>query len=320
MRLYFTKMQGAGNDFIMLDGYTRDLSFMTAMQIRMLADRHFGVGADQLILVEKSTVDGADFKYRVFNCNGDEVEHCGNGARCLMKFILDNRLTDKHTVHVETKNSVISITMQENNEVVVNMGTPIFEPMQIPFNTEFLEKELPNITNVNEIRLSKKLSTTSLFNRTSNSQSNNYRMLWPVNINGKTRWISVVSMGNPHAVQIVDNVDIYPVLEEGQYIEHHPCFPNGVNAGFMQIMSYHKVKLRVYERGVGETHSCGTGACAAVAVGIRLGHINSPVEVHTYGGTLKITWNDKQDIAAPLKLSGPALTVFKGEIDIDSFL
>ncbi|MDU0809734.1 MAG: diaminopimelate epimerase [Burkholderia sp.] len=311
MKLSFTKMQGAGNDFIVLDSYTRDLSlFMTVMQIRTLADRHFGIGADQIILIEKPTVDGADFKYRIFNCNGHEVEHCGNGARCLMKFVRDNRLTDKRTVYIEMKNDVISITMFENDEIIVNMGTPIFNPIQVPFDTRYTE-----IQNSDGIKLNTKFSIPSPFGR----QSNGCDMLWPININGKTRWISVVSMGNPHAVQIVDNVDVYPVIEEGSCIENHLCFPNSVNAGFMQIISRHEVKLRVYERGVGETRSCGTGACAAVAAGIRLGQIDSPVTVHTHGGTLKIIWNGIQDSFAQMELLGPAVTVFKGEIDIDIY-
>ncbi|KVT60000.1 diaminopimelate epimerase [Burkholderia ubonensis] len=287
MKLSFTKMHGAGNDFVVLDGYSSALPPLTEAQVRALANRHFGVGADQLLLVEKPTVDGADFKYRIFNCDGGEVEHCGNGARCFVKFVLDKRLTDKRSVRVEVMKGLITLTMQENGEVVVDMGAPVFEPAQVPFETA-------GLAGCPEGR----------------------DTLWPLDVDGATRWISTVSMGNPHAVQVVDDAERYPVLVEGPLIERHARFAQRVNAGFMQVVSRSEVKLRVYERGAGETLACGTGACAAVAAGIRRGLLDSPVTVHTHGGTLTISWDGARDEAAPLMMAGPAATVFEGEIDL----
>jgi diaminopimelate epimerase len=287
MKLKFTKMQGAGNDFVVLDGYTQALD-LTAQQVRALANRHFGVGADQLLLVEKPTIDGVDFKYRIFNCDGGEVEHCGNGARCFVKFVRDRRLTDASTVRVQVQNGIITLTMQENGEVVVDMSTPVFDPPHVPFDAQGLE-----------------------------GRKEGNDTLWPLDVNGETRLISVVSMGNPHAVQIVDDVEEYPVLTEGPLIERHARFPKRVNAGFMQIVDRHSVKLRVYERGAGETLACGTGACAAVAAGIRRGVLDTPVRVETHGGTLTISWNGARDESAALFMAGPAATVFEGEIELD---
>ncbi|AJY30594.1 diaminopimelate epimerase [Burkholderia thailandensis 34] len=287
MKLSFTKMHGAGNDFVVLDGYSRALPPLTDALVRALADRHFGIGADQLLLVEKPTVDGADFKYRIFNCDGGEVEHCGNGARCFVKFVRDHGLTDKASVRVEVKHGVITLTMQDNGEVVVDMGAPVFVPARVPFDTSGLD-----------------------------GRREGADTLWPLPVNGATRWISVVSMGNPHAVQIVDDAEAFPVLADGPAIERDPRFPQRVNAGFMQIVSRHEVKLRVYERGAGETLACGTGACAAVAAGIRRGQLDSPVTVHTHGGTLTISWDGARDERAPLMMAGPATTVFEGVIDL----
>jgi diaminopimelate epimerase len=287
MKLKFTKMQGAGNDFVVLDGYTQALD-LTAQQVRALANRHFGVGADQLLLVEKPTIDGVDFKYRIFNCDGGEVEHCGNGARCFVKFVRDRRLTDASTVRVQVQNGIITLTMQENGEVVVDMSTPVFDPPHVPFDAQGLE-----------------------------GRKEGNDTLWPLDVNGETRLISVVSMGNPHAVQIVDDVEAYPVLTEGPLVERHARFPKRVNAGFMQIVDRHSVKLRVYERGAGETLACGTGACAAVAAGIRRGVLDTPVRVETHGGTLTISWNGARDESAALFMAGPAATVFEGEIELD---
>ncbi|MDN7676271.1 diaminopimelate epimerase [Burkholderia oklahomensis] len=287
MKLSFTKMHGAGNDFVVLDGYTRALPALTDAQVRALADRHFGIGADQLLLVEKPTVEDADFKYRIFNCDGGEVEHCGNGARCFVKFVRDNGLTDKASVRVEVKHGVITLTMQDNGEVVVDMGAPVFEPARVPFDASGLE-----------------------------GRREGADTLWPLDVNGATRWISVVSMGNPHAVQIVDDTEAFPVLVDGPAIERHPRFAQRVNAGFMQRVSRREVKLRVYERGAGETLACGTGACAAVAAGIRRGQLDSPVTVHTHGGTLTISWDGVRDENAPLLMAGPATTVFEGVIDL----
>ncbi|MDR5773005.1 MULTISPECIES: diaminopimelate epimerase [unclassified Caballeronia] len=290
MKLKFTKMQGAGNDFVVLDGYTQALD-LSAQQVRALADRHFGVGADQLLLVEKPTIEGVDFKYRIFNCDGGEVEHCGNGARCFVKFVRDRKLTDAATVRVQVQNGVITLTMQANGEVTVDMSTPVFHAPEVPFDVHGLE-----------------------------GRNEGNDTLWPLDLNGyanEPRWISVVSMGNPHAVQIVDDVEAYPVLVEGPLIERHARFPKRVNAGFMQIVDRHSVKLRVYERGAGETLACGTGACAAVAAGIRRGVLDTPVRVETHGGTLTIGWDGARDESAPLFMAGPAATVFEGEIDLD---
>ncbi|MEA3125025.1 MAG: diaminopimelate epimerase [Caballeronia sp.] len=287
MKLEFTKMHGAGNDFVVLDGYSKPLS-LNGAQVRALADRHFGVGADQLLLVEKPDIEGVDFKYRIFNCDGGEVEHCGNGARCFVKFVRDRGLTSKTSVRVQVHHGVIVLTMQENGDVVVDMGRPEFEPALVPFNAEGLQ------------------------GRTEVADT-----LWPLGVQGETRWISVVSMGNPHAVQIVADVENAPVLIEGPVIEHHARFPKRVNAGFMQIVNRGAVKLRVFERGAGETLACGTGACAAVAAGIRRGLLDSPVQVQTHGGMLTITWDGAHNAAAPLFMAGPATTVFEGEIELD---
>jgi diaminopimelate epimerase len=285
MKLEFTKMHGAGNDFVVLDGYSTPLS-LTSAQVRALADRHFGVGADQLLLVEKPDIEGVDFKYRIFNCDGGEVEHCGNGARCFVKFVRDRKLTNKSSVRVQVQNGVIGLAMQENGEVVVDMGRPVFEPALVPFNATGLE-----------------------------GRQQGADTLWPLDVAGAVHWISAVSMGNPHSVQIVDDVEAYPVLIEGPLIEKHARFPNKVNAGFMQIVNRRLVKLRVFERGAGETLACGTGACAAVAAGIRRGLLDSPVAVETHGGKLTIRWDGASD-EAPLFMAGPAATVFEGEIEL----
>jgi diaminopimelate epimerase len=287
MKLKFTKMHGAGNDFVVLDGFTRPVE-LTAAQVRALASRHFGVGADQVLLVEKPTVDGVDFRYRIYNCDGGEVEHCGNGARCFVKFVRDTGLTDQRSVRVQVPNGVITLTMQENGEVTVDMGTPVFEPARVPFDANGLDGEL-------------------------SGRHEGADTLWPLDVNGTTRWVSVVSMGNPHAVQVVDDVEAFPVTADGPVIESHPRFPQRVNAGFMQIVSRNEIKLRVYERGAGETLACGTGACAAVAAGVRRGLLDAPVTVHTHGGVLTISWAGGD---APLLMAGPAATVFEGEIEL----
>ena len=286
MKLKFTKMHGAGNDFVVLDGYSEELA-LTPERVRALADRHFGVGADQLLLVEKPTVDGVDFRYRIFNCDGGEVEHCGNGARCFVKFVRDRKLTTADRIRVQVQNGIISPAMQPNGEVVVDMGSPVFEPARLPFEASGLEGR-----------------------REGNDT------LWPIDVNGETRWISAVSMGNPHAVQVVDDVEAYPVLTEGPLVETHARFPNKVNAGFMEIVSRTEVRLRVFERSAGETLACGTGACAAVAAGIRRGLLDTPVKVHTHGGTLTIDWDGARDENASLFMAGPATTVFEGEIEL----
>jgi diaminopimelate epimerase len=286
MKLKFTKMHGAGNDFVVLDGYSQDLA-LTPERVRALADRHFGIGADQLLLVEKPTVDGVDFRYRIFNCDGGEVEHCGNGARCFVKFVRDRKLTDANRVRVQVQKGTITLVVQENGEVVVDMDRPVFEPARVPFDANGLE-----------------------------GRREGHDTLWPLDLGDTTRWVSVVSMGNPHAVQVVDDVEAYPVKAEGAAIEMHARFPNKVNAGFMQIVSRNEVKLRVFERAAGETLACGTGACAAVAAGIRRGLLDSPVKVHTHGGVLTIAWDGARDESAALTMAGPATTVFEGEIEL----
>jgi diaminopimelate epimerase len=274
MQLKFTKMQGAGNDFVVIDAYSSPIS-LNSIQIKKLANRYFGVGCDQLLLVEKTNTPNVDFRYRIFNADGGEVEQCGNGARCFVRFVVTKGLTNKHEIAVETASGVILLKLQDDGQVTVNMGKPRFEPAQIPFLSE--------------------------------SRQNQYLF----KLKDQTINISVVSMGNPHAVTLVDNVETANVSVLGPQIESHASFPQRVNAGFMQIVNSHEVKLRVYERGSGETLSCGTGACAAVVSGIQLGLLNSPVLVNTRGGQLKIEWEGDA-----VMMSGPAEIVFEGQIEI----
>ena len=276
MLLKFTKMHGAGNDFVMLDGVRQTIE-LSPEQLRLLADRHFGVGCDQILLVEKAGNKEADFCYRIFNADGGEVEQCGNGARCFLRFVHDQKLTTKREIIVETRSGLISPRLEQDGRVTVNMGAPVFEPARIPFDGG------------------------------SGSVSE------PLEVAGKKLSISALSMGNPHAVQVVPDVERTAVEKLGPLIEHHPRFPKRVNAGFMQIMDRNNLRLRVYERGSGETLSCGTGACAAVVAGIRRGLLDSPVNVATRGGVLTIAWEG--DGAAVL-MTGPAITVFSGEINL----
>lgn len=276
MKLKFTKMHGAGNDFVVIDGVHREI-YLTAEQIRLLADRHFGVGCDQILLVERSQNDEADFRYRIFNADGGEVEQCGNGARCFVRFVHDHKLTSKREIVVETKSGLISPRLEDDGRVTVNMGAPVFEAARIPF--------------------------------TSDSDA----IIQPLDVNGETVQITVVSIGNPHAVQVVDDIEQASVATLGPLIEHHPRFPRRVNAGFMQIVDRGHIRLRVYERGSGETMSCGTGACAAVVSGIRRGLLDNVVQVATHGGVLTIGW---AGAGAPVMMTGPAITVFDGEINL----
>jgi diaminopimelate epimerase len=287
MKLNFTKMHGTGNDFIVLDGLNQALA-LTSEQVRCLADRHFGIGADQVLLVERPTVTGVDFKYRIFNHDGGEVEHCGNGARCFVKFVRERGLTDQRSVRVQVQNGIITLTMQDDGNVVVDMGAPILDPQRVPFDT------------------------TGLSPRTVGEDT-----LWPLEVNGHVAWLSVLSMGNPHAVQIVDEVRNWPVEIDGPAIMSHARFPRRVNAGFVEVVDRHTMKLRVYERGAGETLACGTGACAAVVTGIRRGLFDSPVTVHTCGGPLSIEWDGRADPSASLRMAGPAVTVFEGTVELD---
>jgi diaminopimelate epimerase len=277
MKLKFTKMHGIGNDFVVIDAYSHTVS-LNPTQIRQIADRHFGVGCDQLLLVERPTLPDVDFRYRIFNADGGEVEQCGNGARCFVRFVHDKGLTQKHAIRVETASGVISPKLEENGLVTVNMGAPHFALAAIPF-------------------IADKLAST-----------------YVLDVADTAIKISALSMGNPHAVQLVDNVDSAPVAALGPLIESHPRFPQRVNAGFMQIVDAHQIRLRVFERGSGETLACGTGACAAVVAGIQSGHLQSPVKVSTRGGELNINWAGGEN---PVLMTGPAETVFEGEIEIN---
>ena len=281
MLLKFTKMQGAGNDFVMIDGVSQPVS-LTATQIKKIANRNFGVGCDQLLMVEKTSQANVDFKYRIFNADGGEVEQCGNGARCFVRFVLAKGLTQKREISVETASGLITLTMRDDNQVTVNMGAPIFEPAKIPF---IAEKQ---------------------------------QQLYVLPLHRQAVSICAVSMGNPHAVTIVDDVEAANVAELGPQIEAHASFPQRVNAGFMQVVNPHEIKLRVYERGAGETLACGTGACAAVVCGITLGLLQSPVLVNTRGGQLNIAWQgmDLNSKAQPVMMTGAAEIVFEGQIDI----
>jgi diaminopimelate epimerase len=276
MLLNFTKMQGAGNDFVVVDGYSSPIS-LTSTQIKKIANRNFGVGCDQLLIVEKASQANVDFRYRIFNADGGEVEQCGNGARCFVRFVVEKGLSKKNEIKVETASGLITLTLRDDKQVTVNMGAPRFEPDQIPFISDSRQ-------NTYALQLGKQIAT-----------------------------ISAVSMGNPHAVTLVDSVDTANVAELGPLIEAHERFPQRVNAGFMQIVSPHEINLRVYERGSGETLSCGTGACAAAISGIQLGVLQSPVLVNTRGGKLQISWAGENQA---VMMTGDAEIVFDGEITI----
>ena len=276
MKLKFSKMHGLGNDFVVLDGVRQPLA-LSPEQMRFLADRHFGVGCDQILLVEKATRVDVDFRYRIFNSDGGEVEQCGNGARCFVRFVHDQGLTDRREIRVETMSGVISPRLEDDGNVTVNMGEPQFDPARIPFVSD---SDAP---------------------------------LQTLQVGAEDVAITAVSMGNPHAVQVVTDVDSAPVARQGPLIESHPRFPQRVNAGFMQVLDRQAIRLRVYERGAGETLACGTGACAAVAAGIARGLLDSPVRVATRGGELSIAWGGQ---GTPVLMSGPAVTVFSGEIEL----
>ena len=277
MKLHFTKMQGAGNDFIVLDGVRQPVK-LTREQIRHMAHRQFGIGFDQLLLVEPADQPGHDFKYRIFNADGGEVEQCGNGARCFVRFVHEQKLTDKRAIRVETAKGVIAPMLEENGLVTVDMGAPRFDPAEIPFDAPA------------------------------------DAVVYPLSLpDGSVVEIGTVSMGNPHAVQVVENTDTAPVHTQGPQIERHARFPQRVNAGFMQVVDRGHIRLRVFERGVGETLACGTGACAAVVSGIRRGLLDSRVEVETLGGKLIIRWDGP---GQPVYMTGPAVTVYEGDIEL----
>jgi len=284
MKLRFTKMHGAGNDFVMLNGVTQRID-LTREQLRWLADRRFGVGADQILLVEPAPQPHLDFRYRIFNSDGGEVEQCGNGARCFVKFVHDEGLTSKPAIRVQTLGGIIEPRLQENDEVSVDMGVPRFDPADAGFDSSGLTPIVEHD-----------------------------QTLWPLDV-GHRVTIAVLSMGNPHAVQTVSSVEAAAVTTDGPLIEHHHRFRDRVNAGFMQVVDRHRIRLRVWERGAGETLACGTGACAAAVSGIRRGLLDTPVTVIARGGELKIEWEGRAD-AQQVLLTGGATTVFKGDIEI----
>ena len=274
--LAFTKMQGLGNDFVVVDA-TRTPFTLTASQVRSLADRRFGVGCDQVLVVEPARTAGTDFRYRIFNADGGEVEQCGNGARCFVVFARDHALTDKRALTVETASGIIVPTLEDDGEVTVDMGVPRFRAADVPFD------------------------------------GGTGAIVEPLDVDGTVRDVSVLSMGNPHAVQVVDDVERAPVATEGPRIERHPRFPARVNAGYMQVVDRDNIRLRVWERGAGETLACGTGACAAVVAGIRRGLLDARVRVATRGGELTIAWDGE---GRPVRMKGPATTVFEGRWDV----
>ena len=277
MRIRFTKMHGLGNDFVVIDAVRQSVD-LSGEQARFIADRHFGIGCDQILIVEASRRAGVDFRYRIFNADGGEVEQCGNGARCFVRFVHQQGLSDKRDLRVETRSGIIAPRLEADGQVTVDMGVPRFLPAEIPF------------------------------------ESDSDALIQPLAVAGFGVFeITAVSMGNPHAVQVVADVDRAPVAQAGPLIESHPRFPVRVNAGFMQVVSRHEIRLRVYERGAGETLACGTGACAAVVAGIRRDLLATPVRVHTRGGELLISWAGSH---APVLMTGPAVTVFEGEIDL----
>jgi len=284
MRLKFTKMHGAGNDFVVLDGTAAPVE-LTPAQVRRLSDRRFGVGADQILVVERSNTPGVDFRYRIYNASGDEVEHCGNGARCFVRFVHDHGLTDKTSVTVETVNNRLELRLLADGRVTVDMNRPVFDHAALPFDASGL---VPRLEGSFE--------------------------LWPLALaDGAAVEVAVLSMGNPHAVMRVDDVNAAPVGLIGPQVEQHPRFARQINAGFLQVLGRGHVRLRVHERGAGETLACGTGACAAVVAGIRLGWLDNAVDVETRGGALRIEWNGGD---ASVLMTGPAETVFEGEISL----
>jgi diaminopimelate epimerase len=283
MKLAFTKMQGAGNDFVVFNEIAAPLS-LTVAQYKAIANRHFGVGADQFLLVGKPKDAANDFSYRIINADGGEVEHCGNGARCFVRYVRGKGLTNKSRIKVEVSFGVLELAEEADHNVTVQIAVPRFAPAQIPFVPSVMQTRAEGVDT-----------------------------LFALPVSGLERWISVVNLGNPHAVQEVADASAAPVASEGALIEHHAAFPARVNAGFMQIVDPHTIKLRVWERGVGETLACGTGACAAAVAGIRRGRLASPVTVHALGGELVVRWAGDGQMAY---LSGPAVTVFEGEIEV----
>jgi len=276
MRLRFSKMHGLGNDFVVIDGVSQKVR-LSAEKIRQLSDRHFGIGCDQLLIVEAPENPNIDFRYRIFNGDGTEVENCGNGARCFAVFVRDRKLTGKKNITVETAGGIMELQVTDGDEVTVNMGVPRLAPSEIPFTADL--------------------------------QASTYAL----DVGGLQLDISAISMGNPHAVTVVEDVARAPVAELGPKIEHHPRFPQRVNAGFMQIVSANEINLRVFERSAGETLACGTGACAAVVAGRLRQLLDCEVKVNLPGGSLRIRW---EGAGQPVVMTGPATTVFHGQVKI----
>jgi len=275
--LRFTKMHGLGNDFVVIDAVNQTV-VLTPEQVRRLADRRFGVGCDQVLIVERPTRAGSDFRYRIFNADGGEVEQCGNGARCFVRFVRDRGLSTKSEFVVETLGGDIYPKIEPDGSVTVNMGVPRFEPREVPF------------------------------------EAGARQSVYDLDVDGVAVPVTVLSMGNPHAVQVVVDVERAPVSTQGPKIEHHPHFPKRVNAGFLQVLDRRHVYVRVWERGAGETLACGTGACAAVVAGRLRGLLDENVAVRVRGGTLQITWRGE---GQPVMMTGPAVSVFEGEIDLE---
>jgi diaminopimelate epimerase len=295
MRIRFTKMQGAGNDFVVLDE-TRGPLNLTPGQYRFLADRHFGVGADQVLSVRPSPATGIDFEYVIHNADGGQVEQCGNGARCFMRFVHEKGHTARDSVKVQTVSGVIEPRLNPDGRVTVDMGPPVFDPVVIPFDRAGLSPQ-------------------------PDGQWAKWHLVLGTSADSASISVAILSMGNPHAVQEVPDVDKAPVRTQGPLVENHPRFPNRVNAGFMQVVSRSRVRLRVWERGAGETLACGTGACAAVVAGIRLGRLDGKVDVETHGGVLTVEWAGEGPLGmSPVLMTGPAATVFEGDIEVPDSL
>ena len=295
MRIRFTKMQGAGNDFVVLDE-TRGRLNLTRGQYQFLADRHFGVGADQVLSVRPSPAAGIDFEYVIHNADGGQVEQCGNGARCFARYVRDKGLASGDTLKVSTVAGVIEPRLNPDGRVTVDMGPPVFDPVAIPFDRAGLSPQ-------------------------PDGQWEKWHLVLGTSADSASISVAILSMGNPHAVQEVPDADGAPVGIQGPLIENHPRFPNRVNAGFMQVVSRSRIRLRVWERGAGETLACGTGACAAVVAGIRLGRLDAKVDVETRGGVLTVEWSGEgPDGMAPVLMTGPAVTVFEGEIEVPDSL
>jgi diaminopimelate epimerase len=276
MRIKFTKMHGLGNDFVVLEAFSRPIA-LTPQQVTRIADRRFGVGCDQVLLIEPPRSPDTDFYYRIYNPDGGEVEQCGNGARCFLRYVRDHGMTSKSEIRVGTRAGVIAPRLEGDGRVTVDMGVPQFEPARIPFDAPAR-------------------ATT-----------------YDLSVDGRSVEVSVLALGNPHAVQVVADIERAPVATEGPLIERHPRFPQRVNAGYLEVVSRRRIRLRVYERGAGETLACGSGACAAVVVGITRSLLDRDVVVTTRGGDLGISW---AGAAAPVMMTGPAETVFEGEMEI----